>query len=138
MRLDVLHQITLQAFAACSAAGAVITRDWAVTWLGAPLPVVLAAVAGAALVLSFLPPRVNAQGGRDGRLRTLGTVVFAAFAGIASTPLIASQWPELAGSGPMIGFAAAALVQAVLPLLIERRGDIVTWLLSLLPRGGAK
>ena len=64
------------------------------------------------------------------------TVFFATLAGIGSIRLVTMKWPDLGDDAMYIAFGAAAAVQALLPIAIERRGDIVAWLMSLLPRRG--
>lgn len=115
------------AVAAVSGGAAFATRDLSVTYIGVPLPVLLAAFAGAALILSFLPARDG------GRARMLGTVILCALAGAYGAPSMAKSVAVFAGSDMLAAFVIAALTQIAVPMLIEKREDIWKWFIGFLP-----
>ena len=131
--LDVLQ---LKPAAIASACGAVVTRDVAIEYLGMPLPVLLAAFAGAGLILSFLPVRTDAAGVQLGRGRTLGTVVFctllSAYTASRLTAWLAGQVSVFDHADIMVAFVMAALWQVTIPIAIaDPKGTwqtLVAWL----------
>jgi hypothetical protein len=132
-----LDVVQIKFMALASACGAVITRDVAVEYLGMPLPVLLAAFAGAGLILSFLPPRVDASGAEAGRLRTLGTVVFctllSAYTASRLTAWLAGQVSVFEHADMIVAFVAAALWQVTIPLVIADPKGAWDALVGLLP-----
>ncbi len=93
------------------------------------LPVLLAAFAGAGLVLSFLPPQPISN------RRLFGTIVFCAllamlFASMAIR-IVAHYIPSVVGPGAEVfaAFLVAAGGQWAMPILVERRADLIGWIL---------
>mgnify|MGYP006921294104 CR=1 FL=1 len=129
-------KIAVAAASAVSGAAAVATRDLSVAYLGVPLPVVLAAFAGAGLILSFLPRRVDAEGSSalEHHLRTFGTIVLCMLLGSYGAALLPRLVDGLAGGELFIAFALGALGQIFVPLAIERRLEVWTSITSWLPR----
>jgi hypothetical protein len=95
------------------------------------LPLLLAATAGAGLILSFLPP----QEPPATLFKVAGTIFFCAMLGEVLAPLavriLAGYVSSIAGPGAEIAaaFMCGALGQVAMPLLIERRGELVGRLL---------
>ena len=113
-----------------SSAGAVATHDLAVPIFGVPVNVVLAAVAGAAGVLGFLPAMQIA--------RALASVLLAMFAGIAGSGpamkwLVSSGYAEFGAAQMFVALAISALVQVFLPLLIARRDRLADRVIGAAP-----
>lgn len=129
------------AAAACatvaSGAGALITRDFSVTYFGVQLPVLLAALAGAGLILSFLPRRADNETGDTERLvRLFGTVILCTLAGAYVASWLPRWWTAADGAELLIGFAVGALGQIFVPLAIERRTDVWQAIFSWFPKRG--
>lgn len=120
-------QMASAAGTVASAAGSVATQSWSVELLGVPISVVLAAVAGAGFVLSWLP--VMPIG------RAIGTVFFAAFAAMYGAPQVVKAWPVLDGGILLIALGIAAALQVLMPVLIEKRANIVDWIMARIPGG---
>ena len=106
--------------------------------IGLPLPELMAAFAGAALILSFLSPQKDSDSNLLNRRRQVGTIVFCTLAGMWAGPF-AAKWLSIEhGSFAALGvtFALAALGQVTIPALIAKREAIADWAMSLLPRRG--
>lgn len=101
------------------------------------LHALLAGLAGAGLVLSFLPPTVPTLGAKAEipYLRLFGTIGFCTALGVLGAALAirmaAKYVPELAGPGAELfaAFALGAIGQVFIPSVIERRGDLLGKLL---------
>lgn len=129
-------KMAVAALSATSGLAAVATRDLAVTYFGVPLPVVLAAFAGAGLILSFLPRRPAEAGvsSTEHHLRTFGTVVLCMLLGAYGAtwlPILFKSWQ---GGELFIAFALGVLGQIFVPLAIERRLEVWVAITSWLPR----
>lgn len=121
----------IQAHAALAAAGgagvgAVVTWDSSVYWLGVPLPVVLAAVAGAALALSLVGPMTRRS-------------AFAAWllgAGVGTyTPPLLDWWLNVpSGVWPAAAFLLGLLAHMALTAFFQRApgamGDAIAALID--------
>lgn len=103
----------LQAHAAIAAAGsgaaAIATIDTSVYWLGVPLPVVLAALCGSAVVLSVL--------GSMTRTQALGAVALGCATGTYMTKFIGWRWGVPTDVWPAVGFGVAAVAHIGLSAL---------------------
>src|SRR6185369_12619105 len=125
--LDATSKFALQvealAAAGLSGAAALGMRDLEHTF-SLPVPELLAAAAGAFLVLSFLPPRRDAEGRLTGRLRMLGTVIFCTLAATWFGPSLATWLGWAAQVHLGVAFLLAAAGQVVIPLAIEHRQEI--------------
>lgn len=99
------------------------------------LPVMLAAVAGSGLILSFLPRREISM------LKLFGTIGFCAVLGMIGAAMAvrvaAKSIPEIAGPGAEVvgAFLVGAVSQWLVPLLIEHKGDLIG--LVLRKKGGS-
>lgn len=129
------------AAAACasvmSTAGALATRDLSVTYFGVQLPVVLAALAGAGLILSFLPRRpADDMGDVERVLRLFGTVILCALCGAYVAAWLPRFWLAAAGAELFIAFAVGAGGQIFVPLAIERRREVWDLVLGWFSRRG--
>lgn len=131
-RLDWPHLAMLLASMLCGGT-AWAARDAAPLLGVISLPAVLAATAGAGLVLSFLPPREVPLP------KLLGTIAFCAVLGVLGSAtavrVVAGYVEAFAGPGAevVVAFLVGAIAQVVIPLLIERRGDLLG---RLLPKRG--
>ena len=141
MRLEHLFdpagfKLAVATMSAASGLGAVVTRDWSVTYLGVPLPVVLAAFAGAGLILSFLPRRAvdGDESSLEHHARTFGTIMLCMLLGAYGAALLPRVFASLSGGELFIAFALGALGQIFVPLAIERRLDVWMSITSWLPR----
>lgn len=95
--------------------------------LDVPLGVVIAGFVGAAAILSWLPTMPVK--------RMLGTVFFCAAAGIWGASLLVNKAELGAGSGPIAALAIAAVLQLVIPWLIENRSELGKRVLAILSFG---
>ena len=104
---------------ASAASGAVSIGfgDWIAAAIGAPFLMLLAAFAGAAGVLSFLPPRPL--------VRAIGTVATCTLIGAYCAPWASRAWPILNGGEKFIAIALAAALQILLPIVIEQGSDVL-------------
>ena len=94
----------VQAQAALTAAGsgaAVLVVDSSTYWFGVPMPVVLAALCGAAVVLSVL--------GSMTRVQAFGAVALGTAAGTYMTKFIGWRWGVPTDVWPAVGFGVAAV-----------------------------
>lgn len=95
------------------------------------LPALMAAFAGAGLILSFLPPRETTH------LKLFGTIVFCALLGAlgapASVQVAAGYVSAFSGPGAEIvtAFIVGAIGQVCIPMLIERRAELLARFLPL-------
>ena len=125
----------LAAASVASGATAIAIRDMGVVFSFLPsLGVLLAAFAGAGLMLSFLPPT------SVGWLRALGTIVFCTLLGWLGAPFAVkwatSQAEAFSGAYLLAAFISAAICQALIPLFVDHRAQIVARLVSLIPGTG--
>jgi uncharacterized membrane protein AbrB (regulator of aidB expression) len=104
-------------------------------WIGIPLPALMGALAGAALILSFLPPRKDADGNPVKRMRTAGMVGFCTLGGGYGAPWVMTQYTDLQGWMFITAFALAAVLQVAVPLALDQRAELAERLLSFIPRG---
>jgi hypothetical protein len=94
------------------------------------LPALLAGVAGGGLVLSFLPPRA------DSNFKIFGTIVFcgilASLLAPASVRIAVGYVAAFAGPTAEVAaaFVVGAIGQVLIPMLIERKGDLLGLFLS--------
>lgn len=95
--------------AAASAVGVAVV-DNTVYWLGVPLPVVLAALCGSAVVLSVL--------GSMTRVQAFGAVALGTAAGTYLPKLIGWKWGVPADVWPAVGFAVAAAAHLGMTALV--------------------
>lgn len=116
-----------------AAAGSALLGAAIATAIGIPLPALMGALAGSALILSFLPARKDADGNPVGRLRTAGTVGFCTLGGSYGAPLAMAQLSELQGLHFLTALGLAALLQVAIPLLLDKRQAMADWLVGLLP-----
>lgn len=118
-----------------SAAGAIAAAQLD---MGLPLPDLMAAFAGAALILSFLAPQRDDIGNPLNRRRQIGTIVFCTLGGMWAGPFGAAWLGIDRGSFGALGvpFAMAALGQILVPSIIANREPLIKWALSILPRRG--
>jgi len=134
--LDGAFKLATLAASAASGTAAVMTRDLAVEYLGVPLPVLLAAFAGAGLILSFLQPRETT------RWRIASSVAFctllSAWSAHRLTDWIDDYVVAFAAADILVAFATAAVLQIVIPIVIEDPKGAISALCSLLPRWGGK
>ena len=86
--------------AATSAVGVAVV-DSSTYWLGVPMPVVLAALCGASVVLSVLGSMTRAQ--------AFGAVALGTTAGTYMTKFIGWHWGVPADVWPAVGFGVAAV-----------------------------
>lgn len=93
-------QLAAIAAAATSGAGALVA-DSSTQWLGVPLPVVLAALCGSAVVLSVL--------GSMSRVQAFGAVALGCATGTYMTKFIGWRWGVPADVWPAVGFGVAAV-----------------------------
>lgn len=94
----------VQAQAALTAAGsgaAVLVVDSSTYWFGVPMPVVLAALCGAAVVLSVL--------GSMTRVQAFGAVALGTAAGTYLPKFIGWRWGVPTDVWPAVGFGVAAV-----------------------------
>lgn len=135
--LEGAEALLLKVATFASACGAVVTRDLAVEYVGVPLPLLLAAFAGAGLILSFLPPRTGADGAEASRLRTAGTVAFctllSAYSATRLTAWLASDVSLFAHAEIMVAFVMAAAWQVAIPLVVADPKGAWNALTGLLP-----
>lgn len=99
--------------------------------MGVPVSAILVVVAafmGAAGILSFLPATPLP--------RMIGTVFFCAGAAIFGANVAAAQVAWLKDSVPLAALIIAAVLQLVIPWLIENRGELGRRVLALFSRGG--
>lgn len=132
-----IFEIPQFAVASAASSGAAIgAHVWAPIFAAMPsLGALLAAFAGAGLILSFLPPRP------DTSLRMAGTIVFCTLLGWLFAPYLAGRLTDAPHSIVELpcAFAAAAILQALIPLFVDHRAQIVARLVSLIPgTGGSK
>ena len=126
MSLQIDHAATATA-AGASAAASVATASLN---LGLPLPSLLAAFAGASLILSFLP---HLEGDEKRLVRLVATVVFCTILGTLFGPATAA-WLNASGIAALgVAFGIGAGGQVIIPVIIERRRDIYERLTSVLP-----
>lgn len=92
--------------------------------LGLSLPLVLAAFAGAGLILSFLPHRSG------GLVRLFGTIGFCTLLGAGGAPLVLKWQVLLAGFDLIAAFAIGAVAQILIPIAIDRGAG---WLDRIIP-----
>lgn len=118
--------------AASAAAGVAIAA-----WIGTPLPALLGALAGAALILSFLEPKKDAAGNPVKRVRTAGMVGFCTIGGGWGAPWVIEQYTELHGWLFITAFGMAAVLQLLIPLALDQRTKVAEKLLSFIPGGKA-
>ena len=134
--IDVSLKLATLAASAASGTAAVMTRDLAVEYLGVPLPVLLAAFAGAGLILSFLPPRETT------RWRIASSVAFctllAAWSAHRLTDWIDDYIVAFAAADILVAFSTAAVLQIVMPIVIADPKGAIDALRNLLPRWGGK
>lgn len=89
------------------------------------LPGLLAATAGAGLILSFLPAREISVA------KLFGTIAFCALLGalgaVSAVRIVADYVAAFAGPGAEIlaAFVVGALAQVAIPLLVERRAELL-------------
>lgn len=89
------------AIAAVSSAVGVAVTDNTVYWLGVPLPVVLAALCGSAVVLSVL--------GSMTRMQAFGAVALGCAMGTYLTKFVGWHWAVPSDVWPAVGFGIAAV-----------------------------
>lgn len=101
MSQSVEHALQVPAaITAVTSGAAIFVADSSVYWFGVPLPVVLAALCGAAVVLSVL--------GTMTRLQAFGAVALGTAAGTYLPKLIGWKWGVPTDVWPAIGFVVAA------------------------------
>jgi hypothetical protein len=101
-------QAAAVAAAASSGAGAFIA-DSSTQWLGVPLPVVLAALCGSAVVLSVLGSMTRSQ--------AFGAVALGCATGTYMTKFIGWHWGVPSDVWPAVGFGVAAVAHIGLSAL---------------------
>lgn len=116
--------------ASLACAGTAYAERAAVPLIGVlSMPALLAGTAGAGLALSFLPPREVPI------VKLFGTVVFCALLGAlgatSAVRVVADHLAAFAGPGAelLAAFVVGALGQVAIPLLVERRRDILARLI---------
>lgn len=117
----------LQAQAAMAAAGsglAAMTIDTSVYWLGVPMPVVLAALCGASVVLSVI--------GRMTRGQAFSAVALGTAAGTYLPKLIGWRWGVPTDVWPALGFAVGAVSHVGLTAIYGAAPGAVTKMLDAL------
>jgi len=115
----------LQAQAALAAAGSgigVLVADSSTDWLGVPLPVVLAALCGSAVVLSVLGSMTRAQ--------AFGAVSLGCATGTYLTKFIGWHWSIPGDVWPAVGFGVAAVAHIGLTALFGATPGAVTKVLD--------
>ena len=108
----------LQTPAALTAAGSAVgvaVADSSTYWLGVPLPVVLAALCGAAVVLSVL--------GSMTRVQAFGAVALGTAAGTYMTKFIGWRWGVPTDVWPAVGFGVAAVAHIGMTALFGAAPD---------------
>lgn len=103
--------------------------------LGLPLPELIAAFAGAGLILSFLPAQRDEAGELLGVKQKLGTILFCTLAATWGWPWLA-QLADVKPGGWFAAFAVGAGLQVALPMAISKRAQIAAWALSFIPKRG--
>lgn len=106
--VDQALQVPAAVTAAASAVGVAVT-DNTVYWLGVPLPVVLAALCGSAVVLSVL--------GSMTRTQAFGAVALGCATGTYMTKFIGWHWGVPSDVWPAVGFGVAAVAHIGLSAL---------------------
>jgi hypothetical protein len=113
---------------ACGGTAAVLSTasEWTMALLGVPLVVVLAAVAGVALVVSYQPHQ-------EAAVRLWTTIVASVFVAcsVAVFAMEYGKWPR--GAGAFTAAAAGTLLQVVVPWLIAKGPGILDRLVARLP-----
>jgi len=129
-RMDWQH-VALFCASVLGAGTAVASKDAAPLLGVLSLPVLLAATAGAGLILSFLPP----QDPPASLFKVAGTIFFCSVLGEVLAPvavrILSGYVSAISGPGAEIAaaFVCGALGQVAIPLFIERRGDLLGRLL---------
>ena len=146
-RLDAVDALLMKVVSVgvtvAAGAGAIASHGDGTTLMGIGMWTFLLALAGAGLILSFLPPRVDAAGNPATWRRILGTVGFCtiAAAGLGTLGIRwAAKWAlaewgiDIAGADPFLAFALGALGQWLIPLAIaEGPKGVVASLRDFLP-----